>query len=493
MNNKAKIVNKFGKDRATAESLFTDVASYAFGEMVIDNTTVLPSILIKDNNMKTHAIHGVAVTGNAGTTEGDVKVAEENKNGEKLYTVTHTPVKLTKTEDTGFDSDEDIKVVTGIEANGLGHVTNVSTGSLKPRFDEIQEQLENVGIKEDIIIAGGPLADIAIEAYPGGILPAGTDLQELFSSLLCVEIYPTPVANTSSVKYSLNVSAPSVTGSKASGSLVEVGASVTVNSLTAASVTVSKTEPRVATFEHGYSETIDGEVVSATTISTTFTAGQKDGEVYSLSASASGFKGTVPSSVSNASASACVLPSATFTASLGTNTYSVTETGPKYTYSHSGISSYYVVSNLKKRSEDHKSPAIAALAETDTNTPTSTKSYNVVGVYPVYSNISGGAFTEEADTKLALQTSATFTFTSVPGEVGSYPFKFDFPSTKTISKFEIQDPSGKWASFSAAYTTDTTVEKTINGTTYTYNRLITDGTQGAGNTYRITLSKALNQ
>ena len=70
---------------------------------------------------------------------------------------------------------------------------------------------------------------------------------------------------------------------------------------------------------------------------------------------------------------------------------------------------------------------------------------------------------------------------------------FDFPSTKTISSFKIKDPSGNWVPYSSDYTTDTTVTKTINGKSYTYNRLKTNGLQGAGSDYQITLSSALNK
>ena len=59
MNNKTKIVNKFGKDRSSAEMLFTDVVRTALGEIIVVNDSKLPALLIKDNNLDTHEIHGV--------------------------------------------------------------------------------------------------------------------------------------------------------------------------------------------------------------------------------------------------------------------------------------------------------------------------------------------------------------------------------------------------------------------------------------------------
>jgi len=345
-------------------------------------------------------------------------------------------------------------------------------------------------VSEEITIEGGPLADIAKKVYTDGKIPVGTSIQEFLKNLLCVEIYP--IASSSSGSFSLSLSSPSISANVSSDSLVEVGKNITINAVTAKSVSTSVTNPEVSGFEHGYSDTIDGAINTSTTITDTMSYSQKSGEVYSLSASKSGFVGDVPASASNAAYDSCSLASVTLTASLGSNKYTVTETGPIYTYSYAGIGAKYIVSNLGERSERHKSAAVAAKSATDSNRPTASSTYSVTGVYPVYTNISGGALIADASAKQTLQTSATFTFTSVPGEVGSNPFMFDFPSTKSISSFKIKDPSGNWTNFSAAYTTDTTVTKTINGTSYTYKRLKTDGTQGEGNTYQIVLNSALN-
>lgn len=71
MNGNRKIVNKFGKDRATAERMFSDVSKFALGEMVVVNDSKLPAILIKDNNMNTYEIHGVSVKKDAGKLSVD--------------------------------------------------------------------------------------------------------------------------------------------------------------------------------------------------------------------------------------------------------------------------------------------------------------------------------------------------------------------------------------------------------------------------------------
>ena len=347
-------------------------------------------------------------------------------------------------------------------------------------------------VSENITIAGGPLAELAKQVYTGGTVPQGISIQEFFRNLLCQKIYPITVSSGGSYSISLN-STPSISANVNSGSLQEIGTKVNFNAVTAVMVSENKTNPKVTGFEYGYSDTINGAIIKGpTSVTTTISSSQKSGEVYKLSASKKGFSGSIQENASNAIYSSCKLSATTLTVVLGTNSYTVTETPPKYTYSYSGIDSKYIVSNLGDRSEDKKSEAVAAKTATDSNQPTTSTTFTVTGVYPVYTNISNGAFTDNATTKMNLQTSATFTFENVPGEVGSNPFMFDFPSDKSVSSFQMKNPSGEWVSFSSDYTTDTTVTKTINGTSYTYKRLKTDGTQGAGNTYKVVLNTALN-
>lgn len=343
-------------------------------------------------------------------------------------------------------------------------------------------------ISEDITIAGGPLASLASQVYTDGKVSGGTTIQEFLTALLCKEIYPTVSKNTPSFKLSFS-SAPSISSS--TGSLVEVGASVTINAVTAKQVSTSVTNPKVSTFTYGYATTLGGTVNGTTSVSKTMTTAQSGN--YGLSATISGFKGTAPSSVSNSAYGSCSLAAATFTASLGTNTYKVTETSPQWTYSYEAIPSYYIVSNLGNTSAGHMSPAVTALSTQTASSVSTSATYTTTGVYPTYTNISSGALAADTTVRNSLQTSATFTFTSVPSENESgNPFMFDFPSGRTVSSFKVKDLSGNWVDVVSNYTTDTTVTKTVNGTSYTYYRLQTDGKQGAGNTYQVVLSKALN-
>ena len=70
-------------------------------------------------------------------------------------------------------------------------------------------------------------------------------------------------------------------------------------------------------------------------------------------------------------------------------------------------------------------------------------------------------------------------------------FTFDYPSTHSISNFEIKDLSGNFVPYSANYDVD--LESSVNGVEVSYKRLKTKGAfQGKG-IYRITLSMGLDK
>lgn len=256
-------------------------------------------------------------------------------------------------------------------------------------------------IKEDITIAGGPLASDSVKAaFDGGVIPAGTDIQSVLKALLCVEIYPDtiksePVYNVKVITPSISASAGTV--SIKSGALVEVGQTITFASLTAGTVSIyGQINPVVSGLEHGYSDAVSGgTVINETTIGTEWDIKQMDGQVYELEASiTSGFSeqtDSLPSVVQASASTSCVLDSCTLVADLGTNTYKVSEDAPKFVGSYDAVSEVYVVSNLGGRSEDKKSKSFEASGDVekdanDDSTSTNSRTFSVVGVYPVYTN-----------------------------------------------------------------------------------------------------------
>lgn len=363
-------------------------------------------------------------------------------------------------------------------------------------------------LKQDITIEGGPLATDAVKAaFTNGVIPAGTDIQSVLKALLCVEIYPTSVKSTPNFNVKIitpSISASAGTVSINSGALVEVGQSITFGSLTADTVSIyGQVNPTVSGLKHGYSDVVSGGTInSSTTISTEWDIKQMNNHVYQLESSISaGFSGQtseLPNLVQASESTSCVLASCTLVADLGTNTYKVEEDAPKFVGSYDAIDEVYIVSNLGGRSEDKKSVTFEASGniEKDANSDknsTNSRTFSVVGVYPVYSNIKSNAFIQNADMAFALQTGKTITIESVPTEVGSsYNFMFDFPATNSISSFKVKDLQGNWVPFTAFYEVqEQTIEKTIQGVKHNYKRLTTGGGNGNGS-YQITLTNALN-
>jgi hypothetical protein len=249
-------------------------------------------------------------------------------------------------------------------------------------------------LKEAITIEGGPLATEDIKkAFKGGVIKAGTSIQDVLKALLCVEIYPAPSTNTPD--YTVEISAPSL-GTPSGNSLVksgnvylaEIGAEISFGEVTANAVSIVKTNPTVSGFTHGYSSELEGEnIVENTSVSSEWTVTQMDNNVYELSASKSGFTGDLPTTVQNAVAASCKLAACKLTVASGTNTYTVTEDAPKHSGTHPGVASYYVVSNLGGRKETEKSPAIAQTETAVEKDPSNqSASFTVTGLYPVYAN-----------------------------------------------------------------------------------------------------------
>lgn len=338
-------------------------------------------------------------------------------------------------------------------------------------------------IKENITIEGGPLATDAVKAaFPNGVITTEMDVQSVLKALLCVEIYPNPTANTPT--YTATISAPTISATGVnSGALVEVGQTIQFAAVTAKAVVISKTEPKVSTFEHGYSTTIDGEINNGTSVSGAWEVSQKANNVYELSASAEGFTGTVPTTVQNAEASSCQLAAVELVAVEGTNSYSVTEDAPAQVGSHNGVASYYVVSNLGGRSEEHKSPAIEAASGKEVDPTNKTAKFTVTGVYPVYTNGVTASTTDAtaaamADlatpvtgdgTKLALMKASTSFAVSFANQ-GIEPYRLFLPgSWKVTSAMAINPTTAKYAiDCKSNFVANGTVTRTIQGKEVTY-------------------------
>lgn len=117
------------------------------------------------------------------------------------------------------------------------------------------------------------------------------------------------------------------------------------------------------------------------------------------------------------------------------------------------------------------------------------------GVYPIFTNISGTTYTDGVNTKVGLQTSATFTFAKAPSEVAAGKhFMIDYPATKTVSAFKVKDLTGAFVNYAGSYNAEVSTEnKDINGTMVPYKRFaITGAFQGEGD-YQIVFNSTMDK
>lgn len=121
-------------------------------------------------------------------------------------------------------------------------------------------------------------------------------------------------------------------------------------------------------------------------------------------------------------------------------------------------------------------------------------SVSVIGVWPCFTNISGGKLISGPSVKCSIQQSGTFVINDVPTEVGSaYTFQFAYPDGYTILRFQAKGLDGNWADYVAEYEKDagTVTKVMLDGSTKVYHYMKTAGGNGVAS-YKITLSKTMN-
>jgi hypothetical protein len=177
---------------------------------------------------------------------------------------------------------------------------------------------------------------------------------------------------------------------------------------------------------------------------------------------------------------------------LGENTITLTATSPSGTYSHPEYPEYFTVSNLGNTNSNEKLSKTSTASGT-LSSKTDSKSISVTGVYPVYVNIDSDTLVEETK-KMTLTASNVLEF-DVPSEVSrGIHFTFDYPATHTVTSFEIKDLTGKYVKYDATYETESEViTKLVSGKNVSYKRFITTGKLQGEGTYKITLSKGLDE
>lgn len=341
----------------------------------------------------------------------------------------------------------------------------------------VADTTETVKTTDAIPVAGGPLADLLNKAGINSISP-DTSMQDLFVSLFTKELWPTNLVFKEGT-VSAAIAAPSFTLSNTG--LVEVGATVTIGKTTLSVATMSTTARTYSGFTYGYSSANDNTKDSS---NTTITVNASNAALNSVNYT---MKRTTNGSVENAAANTnpaqVTLDSKTFKAIEGTNTVKVDITGPTANATFASMPVYYACSNLGKTSEEHKSVAKDTVTKSS-STPSNSKTLNVTGVYPYYTNKDN--ITTFA--KLALTTNKTLDVTFV-AETASNKHAFKIPAKFNVTKITLLNTlSGKYEDYSVSRFSVTTETIDVQGTNVQYKVYTrNDGTNGSSS-FKITFA-----
>lgn len=378
------------------------------------------------------------------------------------------------TSNAGVMSATDKVKVDKIVTDGDGNKYLTDNGNYQ---ELIEDTTETIKTTDAIPVAGGPLADLLNKAGINSISP-DTSMQDLFVSLFTKELWPTNLAFKEGT-VSAAITAPSFTLS--STNLVEVGATVTIGKTTLSVATMSTTARTYSGFTYGYSSTNDNTKDSS---NTTITVNASNAALNSVNYT---MKRTTNGSVENATANTnpaqVTLDSKTFKAIEGTNTVKVDITGPTANATFASMPVYYACSNLGKTSEEHKSVAKDTITKTST-TPSNSKTLNVTGVYPYYTNKDNIT----AFAKLPLTTNKTLDVTFV-AETASNKHIFKLPSKFNVTKITLLNTlSGKYEDYSVSRFSVTTETINVQGTNVQYKVYTrNDGTNGSSS-FKITFA-----
>lgn len=378
------------------------------------------------------------------------------------------------TSNAGVMSATDKVKVDKIVTDGDGNKYLTDNGNYQ---ELIEDTTETIKTTDAIPVAGGPLADLLNKAGINSISP-DTSMQDLFVSLFTKELWPTNLVFKEGT-VSAAIAAPSFTLSNTG--LVEVGATVTIGKTTLSAATMSTTARTYSGFTYGYSSSNDNTKDSS---NTTITVNASNVALNSVNYT---MKRTTNGSVENATANTnpaqVTLNSKIFKAIEGTNTVKVDITGPTANATFASMPVYYACSNLGKTSEEHKSVAKDTITKTS-STPSNSKTLNVTGVYPYYTNKDN--ITTFA--KLGLTTNKTLDVTFV-AETASNKHAFKIPAKFNVTKITLLNTlSGKYEDYSVSRFSVTTETINVQGTDVQY-KIYTrnDGTNGSSS-FKITFA-----
>lgn len=441
----------------------------------------------------------------------------------------------------------------GMEVRVLGDGPDAGVYILKSfegstRFGVTKQEWEKVdggSLSKEITISGGPLSNTVVNSFPGGKIPAGTKIEDILTTLLCKEDYPTPSYQTASL--SATISAPTITcdnHSSSSDHLAIVGTTVTLTITSPSTTTASKTSNKVYNMSHGYKGAklskvgegedvqeiwvIDDSVISGDSYIEKLWEGVQivdEKEEYKIvdvrineSNTYTGFSEIAPTEgVENSGSSEEQVSSSNSPATykfknrridLGVNKVSAKAQGKRYQGYVEGIDPVFYKSNIGNVSDGSVEGTVRRITDPVASLGTAEdpiKTLNaksgealltITGVYPIYHNMvkEGDTFVRydmnDWPTQFALTSGKNLTGDSfiIIGESETDRFSFIYPETHTPT-IEVHD-GNKWNSWAGGATSTEYVDKMLNNVKY--KRYTLGGSPTGGGKLRISFNKNLS-
>jgi hypothetical protein len=307
-----------------------------------------------------------------------------------------------------------------------------------------------------------------------------TSFQSLFQTLFTKISWPSPSFSEGSISASTSI----VGGSADASGVVEVGTIVNIGSVTVNKSTSSITNRKWSGFTYGYATSVTGQINSSTYITGTNENNVTYSGNYTLSGQVSGFSGISYTQISNADNTQVTYDAKSGTIKEGTNSITFSLTGAKASVTLSSMPVYYIASNVKTLSADHKTEAKNNKSVSSSN-PTASKSVSVTGKYLYYlgysSNTAFDQFNSDSIKKLTTRSG----WTEIDGTttiVNDNAIKSNGNSIviACANKYKLSSiKNALGADIMESFSSVGTVDYVVNDTTTSYNVYVYPITNGA--------------
>lgn len=473
----------------------------------IEGSSISAAPFLKDGMIKNIEI----VTS---SDELPIVYGKDEEGNPKTYTDGTKFIAFTWNADAGdMDPDtEGIQSVDYLKVDEIGKIYSAAENGGISITDENKISVSDAPASEvitsEIVIAGGPLAEYAKQVF-GDKIEAGTNLNDLFTKLFCVEQFPNPAATASYGTLTSTISKPTMASMPSQdGKCVKIGTAVTLGEVKAANAVANAPKLTFDNFTYGFATT-EGKHEAAktetnpTAVNATVTT---NNVTYTLSKTYSGFGKTTTdnASTSGADASTLSFASETVNVALGENTmtYKLEVSGQVHSATVQAPSVYYALTNLGNTSivngetttqqKIDKTSLYTYNPNPATPAAKSNTDINIYGVYPVYHNVGSGDSNLADNTVELIGTSKDqVTFTQTYKKDAANRASFSFPGDRTLSIEIWNSTFNKWeapasSNYTIADTTTVINDVTYKKWTYTANAL------GDGAQFRFTLGKKIS-